>query len=246
VIVAVALMFLVGCGIGAVLTRPVRESHHTTLSETAQSLTRSLRETFNDYGDAAGQAFRKDAFRAHFPKLEDRLEAWDQMRLAAGDAQGVLSRHLDADMTERGIVPEAYDTRTIKARAQADAIARAEGNASDHAPLEWEGYTTAGSNDTGPPYGVLAPKGERDWITLPPVQGESKAEWEKRGAEATGRVDAFLHDGPASAEPRARAFIGARARVEARKRDEVPALREALRLIEEREAPRVRRRCESC
>jgi hypothetical protein len=90
----------------AFLTRSVRESHAMVLNESARTAARHIESGMSvEYGDG----YRlKQAFRAHYKKLAARLDAWDDLRLAATEAQRVLGEHIEAAMVENELAVDTY------------------------------------------------------------------------------------------------------------------------------------------
>jgi hypothetical protein len=113
--------------------------------------------------------------------------------------------------------------------------------------LAWAGFTTAGHPEIlGPPFGVLKVVADQDWITLTPLDGETESEWNERAGKYNRRVDDLMATAYDSALPYARAVVEAEEQREDFKRDSLPAILEALQLVQAREAPRERHRCQSC
>ena len=235
-------------GIAAFLTRPVPPDHATAIRASAQALSRSLEsDRVCDYGDG----YKPDqAFRVHFKQLATRLAAWDAAVAAPAATERDLDQQIDTMMAEHGIPdPEAgYNVPRIKGYAHAVAIEHANGRLLEAPHFEWGGFTTAGHREIpGPPYGVLKPNdSETDWVSLTPLDGESEADWLARIEPYTQRVDALMAAVYASALPYAQAVSGAEDRLREFKQDALPDVLDALQLVEVREAPRVRHRCESC
>lgn len=63
------------------------------------------------------------------------------------------------------------------------------------------GYSTTAGIAVPGPYGVLNPKGERAWITLMPLEGESTEAWSLRAKEAIERVEGFCATVPSAPSP---------------------------------------------
>ncbi len=247
---ALGVAALVIGGVGAFLTRPVPPDHASTIKASAQALARSLESGKTcDYGDS----YKPDqAFCAHFPKLGERLMAWDELVAAPVIAAVALDRNLDALMAEHkvadGEADVGYNVPEIKKYARGLVMALARGQLQEAPHLEWAGFTTAGGGAPGPPAGLLRTNGSMsDWISLTPLDGETASKWNDRAGLYRDRVDAVLGAVHESALPYAQAILDAEQRLEDFKRDELPAILDALQLVHAREAPRARpHRCESC
>ena len=76
VVTAVAAAVVVVAGVGAFVTQPVSDSHCATLKASALNVARSIQgDRACDYGE---EGIGPDlAFHKHFPKLGERLMAWD-------------------------------------------------------------------------------------------------------------------------------------------------------------------------
>jgi hypothetical protein len=253
-VIALAVLGLVavlGGIVGAFLTRPVPSPHHDSLTASAQAISRSLEAgRVCDHGDdLAGQAFC-----AHFPKLRERLVAWDWAVLAPSQAQGALERQIDTMMAEWGVtdaeVVVGYNVPEITKYARGLAMARARGQIQEVPRLTWAGFTnapaTAGGQVTGMPEGQLRPNGGPDWISLRPLDSETAPQWNERADVYTQRVEGLLAAVYETALPYAQAVVAAEQQLEAFKQDEMPTILAALHLIQLREAPRQRHKCESC
>lgn len=256
-LVAVAVLAVVGVaalligGVGAFLTRPVREDHGATLKASAQTLSQSLESgRACDYGS---DGYRPDqAFCVHFKRLGERLAAWDAVAAAPAMSEHALDQQLDAMMAEREVTATeaevSYNLQPIKSYARVVAMEHASGRLPEAPHFEWRGFTTAGHPDVpGPPYGVLMVNGsETDWISLTPLDGETEADWLARIEPYKQRVDDLLAAAHADALPCAEAVLTAQEGLREFARDSAPAILDALRLVQDREAPRIRHRCESC
>jgi hypothetical protein len=170
---------------------------------------------------------------------------------APATAEHALDQRLDAMMAGWGITNEeviaGYNVPEIRKYAHALALARARGLAAEAPTFDWQGFTTAGGHVPGPPEGKLKPAGSiADWISLTPLDGESVPEWNERADAYTQRVDAFIAAVFADAFSHAAAVVADEQRLDDFKRDELPAILDALHRIREREAPRVRHGCDSC
>lgn len=252
VVTAVAAAVVVVAGVGAFVTQPVSDSHCATLKASALSVARSIQ------GDRAcdyGEGYRPDqAFHTHFPKLGERLTAWDGLVAAPAQAQGALERQIDTMMAEWGVTDAemvvGYNIPEITKYARGLALARARGQVQEVPHLTWAGFTnappTAGGQVTGPPEGQLRPNGGPDWISLRPLDGETVPQWNERADLYTQRVDGLMAAVYETALPYAHAVVAAEQQLEGFKQDERPTILAALRLIAVREPPRVRRGCESC
>lgn len=247
----VALVICVVCGVGAVLTRPVRDNHAGTLRASARSLLRSLESGSSDYGS---DGYRPEAaFDAHFGRLTGRLRRWDELRSDAGEAQRRLEDHVASAMQAQGIT-EVYNIRAIRTYTHDLALRHARGSAPQPPEFDWwrNRGTTAivpeAAPIPGPPEGWMRPyDGAQIWISLSPLDGETESEWKMRVGSYTERADVFVKVVHMSALPLAEAAVEAERRVTDFKRDELPAVAAALLLIQEREPPRWRPfRCESC
>jgi hypothetical protein len=154
-------------------------------------------------------------------------------------------------MSERKItgleLDVAYNVIEIKKYAYALAMARARGVVRAPPHIEWAGYSTAGGHIPGPPEGKLKPNGSiADWVSLEPLDGETADEWSDRASSYTQRVDAFVATIYVDAFSQSQVVLTAEQHLEGFKRDGLPAILDALQLVQEREAPRVRHGCESC
>ncbi len=250
-VVVASLVVVTGCGVAAVLTRPVRDSHDSALKATAESLARSLTASFNNYGE---NGYRPEqAFRSHYPRLWKKLERWDAVRLDAAEASRRLSEHVNQMLAENGINGDPYVPDALQSYAVDWALRRVRGD--DPPPaVQW------GRNfgTTAPVIGAPAMPGPQEgwlrpydfapiWVHLPPNPDETEDGWHTRASEHTDRIDAFLAGVAAGVTPFAQAMMDATRRVEDFKSDELPAVRDALALIGLREPPRARPfRCESC
>jgi hypothetical protein len=249
---AVGIAALLVGGVGAFLTRPVPPEHADTLRASALALGRALEsDRVCDYGNA----YKPDqAFRAHFPRLGERLAAWDTVVAAPAVSEQALDQRLDAIMAEHEVTagqPEViYNLPKIKRYAHTLAIERAHGRLLEPSQFVWGEATTAiNAGDIeilGPPFGVRLPFSGEDWITVTPLEGETKDDWLTRTEPYTQQVDAVMDATFASALPYAQAVLEAQERLREFKRDELPATLDALQLVQVREAPRVRHRCDSC
>lgn len=248
---ALGIAALVVGGIGAFLTRPVSENHAGTLKASALAVRQSLASGVAcDYG----QGYKPDqAFSAHFPVLSKRLAAWDAVVAGPTAAELALGQQIDAIMTEHKI-PDVeagvgYVVEPIERYAWTVAMERANGRLLEAPHFEWRIFTTAGHQEIpGSPYGVLTVGGsDTDWISLPPLDGETEDDWLARVTPYRRRVDAFMAATYERTLPCARAVLEAEQRLDDFKRDELPAVSDALELIRAREAPRARPRlCQSC
>jgi hypothetical protein len=246
-VLGIALL-LIG-GAYAFLTRPVSDGHAAVLKASAVSLAQSLGSgKMCDHGDGyrPGQAFR-----AHFPALGRELADWDEVVAAPDRTRHALDTYINSLMAERKMtgleLGVAYNVTEIKKYAAGLAMARAQGVVPEVPDLDWAGFSTAGGNIPGPPEGKLRPNGSiADWISLEPLPGETGDEWRERAESYTQCVDAFVATVYADISPHGQAVLTAERRLEDFKRDRLPATLEALQLVQEREAPRVRHGCESC
>ena len=249
VLVALGVVLLLIGGVAAFVTRPVSDAHDAVLKASAAAVAASL-ETGRacDYG---GGHKPGQAFCAHFPTLGKHLADWDDAVAAPSRSGRTLDNFIDAVMYERKMtgleLDVAYNVIEIKKYAYALATARARGVVREVPRLDWVGFGTVGGDIPGPPEGKLMPNGSiADWISLEPLPGETADEWRDRADSYTQRVDAFVATIYVDALPRAQAVVTAEQRLEDFKRDRLPALLDGLQLVQEREAPRVRHRCESC
>lgn len=234
----------------AFLTRPVRESHAAALNETAATVARRVESgMFTDYGDEHRDR-PMQAFRAHYKKLTARLDVWDDMRDGAAEAQRVLGEHIEAAMVEHEIAAGTYYLPRLLPFMRELAMDHARGQAPKPPRLEWHGFSSAETPGSpavpGPPYGRLGPVGDREWINLPPREHETTDQWGERARTCIERLERFIAATHASALPYGRAAVDAQEKVMAFKREQLSTILNALQLVQESEAPRVRRRCESC
>jgi hypothetical protein len=255
VVVALAVVgiaaLLVG-GVGAFLTRPVPPEHADTLRASALAVGRALEsDRVCDYGNA----YKPDqAFRAHFPQLGERLAVWDTVVAAPATSEDALDRRLDAIMAEHEVTagqPEViYNVPKIKRYAHVVAIERADGRLLEVPRFVWGEATTAtnaGELDIpGASFGVRLPFSGEDWITVTPLEDETRDDWLTRTEPYTQQVDAVMDATFANALPYAQAVLEAQERLREFKRDELLTILDALQLVQVREAPRIRHGCESC
>ena len=124
-------------------------------------------------------------------------------------------------------------------------MGQAEGHTSEPPRFEWGRASSAGG--PGPAYGVIGPGSSIDWIVVPPLDDETQDQWEARSQDYIDRLEGFIAAVYASSLAAARVAVQTRKDVEKFKQEAVPALREALQLIQEREPVRVRQfGCETC
>jgi hypothetical protein len=245
------LLVCAGCGTATILTRPVPKAHDETLKETAKRLAQTL-----DMSSVHGvEGYRPgQAFQAHFERLSARLDAWKSVQERAANAQAALDRHVDAAMDEYDLPHGDYNRPTIHSWACDLALRRAAGEVSEAPCFDWwRNYvTTAVEPDEapiqGPTEGALRPFDGADyWVYLTPNDGENRREWMDRARERTQRVDAFVGAVYESTLREAKAVLRTQARVKSFRQDELPAIRDTLDLIQEREPPRSRPfRCPTC
>lgn len=238
---------VIGCAM-AFLTRPVRENHAAALHETARIVERHIESgMFVEYGD--GQR-SKQAFRAHYKKLAVCMDAWDDLRVAAGEAQRVLGEHIEAAMVEHELAVGTYNWSRLLPVMRELAMDYARGEAPEPPRFEWRGFSSAVTPGSpavpGPPYGSLGPVGDQEWISLPPGEHETTDQWRARARTHIERLERFIAATHASALPYGRAAVEAQQKVTSFKREQLPAILDALQLVQEREAPRALHRCESC
>lgn len=232
----------------AFLTRTVRESHAMALNESARTVVRHIESgMFVEYGDGHR---REQAFRAHYKKLAAQLDAWNDLRLAAAEAQRVLGEHIEAAMVEHELAVDSYRWSRLMPFMRELAMSHARGEAPEPPHLTWRGFSSAETPGSpavpGPPYGSLNPVGNQEWISLPPREHETTDQWRERARTHIGRLERFIAVTYASALPHGRAAVEAQRKVMTFKREQLPAILDALQLVQEREAPRERHRCESC
>jgi ribosomal protein L13 len=92
----------------------------------------------------------------------------------------------------------------------------------------------------------MGPDGSTDWISLPPNEDETRDQWWERGEIYRERIERLIAHAWKDMLPYAQTAVAEQERVAAFQRDELPAIRDALRLIQIRESPRQRHRCETC
>lgn len=165
---------VIGC-VMAFLTRPVRENHASALNETARIVARHIESgMFIEYGDGRRP---KQAFRAHYKKLAACLDAWDDLRVVAGEAQRVLGEHIEAAMVEHELAVDTYSWPRLLPVMRELAMDHARGQAPEPPRFEWCGFSSAVTPGSpavpGPPYGSLGPVGDQEWISLPPREHET-------------------------------------------------------------------------
>jgi hypothetical protein len=240
--IAGGLAVVIG-GIGAFVTRPVPADHAATLKASARSLQQGLESRFCDYGEGYNP---RQAFCAHYSKLGEKLQEWDELRAAAAEAQRLVGVKVDELMAEHGIVSGNYNLDQIRGHVRGLGMERANGRLTELPSIEWAWTTTAGGMVPGPPVGVLGPGPSIDWILLPPLDGETRDDWRERATPFVERIEGFRRAAFDGVFPSAEVACQAAERVAAFKRDALPTISDALRLIELREAPRIRHRCESC
>jgi hypothetical protein len=247
-VTAVAAVVSVVAGVGAFVTQPVSEQHAAVLRRTAATLEGSLAS--GDPANYGGNGYRPEqAFSTHFPKLGKRLAAWDEMVGAPGAIWHSYMQRVDALMAEHGVTAPTFDVSIISAHMRAFCeMSEALGDAVVRPPFQWSGFSSAGHPDVpGPPYGTLRPYlASADWIILTPLDGESESEWRARADLLIAKADAFAEAAYASVPYYVRAIRDANGHLDEFKQAELPAIVDALKLIQAREAPRVRHRCESC
>jgi hypothetical protein len=263
-LVAVLVLALVGAiaALGgftlAFLSRPVSDAHCATLKASALSVAQSIEsDLVCNYGDG----YRPDqAFRAHFPTLVKRLAAWDTTVDAPQATTQALHHHLDTAMAEAGItMPQithpahvntepSYNPTPIRAYLPAVAMDRAEGRLQQVPQLTWRGFGGPGGvQGGGSPVGVFMPgRANDDWISVPPLDGESQDDWQARAQPYMDRVDALVATVYDSGSPYATAVLDARRQLQSFKATDAQTILDALHLVQAREAPRRRRGCESC
>jgi hypothetical protein len=247
-VVAIAVLggaaLLIG-GISAFLTRPVRPDHAHAIGASALALERSLKAgNACDYGDS----YKPDqAFCAHFPKIGMRLTAWDEQITAPATVRESFDQHIDVLMAEHKMAMPDYNIPEITKYMQMLLVMRhAHGDALTPAHFAWTGHSTAGHSELGA-WGTLQPyKDAADWISLTPLDGETEDEWLVRTKPLTNTADAFATAADANIMPYVEALADAEQHLEDFKRDELPAILDALQLVQAREAPRVRLQCKSC
>ncbi len=245
-------------GIGAFVTQPVSDTHWAMLKASASSVAQSIEsDQVCDFGDG----YRPDqAFRAHFPTLAKRLGAWDTTVQAPHTATQALHDHVDAAMAEAGITmppithpahvntEPSHNPTPIRSYLLAVAMNCAEGRLQQVPRLTWRGFGGPGGvHGGGGPVGVFMPgTAADDWISVPPLDGESQDDWQARAQPYMDRVDALVATVYDSGLPYATAVLDARRQLQNFKQTDMPGILDALRLIGAREAPRRRHRCESC
>jgi hypothetical protein len=249
VVVALAVIgiaaLLVG-GVGAFLTRPVPPEHADTLRASALAVSRALEsDRVCEYGDDPA----KQAFCAHFPKLARRLAVWDELVSAPTKLQGSFEHDINAQMAGHGIEAPTFDVNTISAYMRAFLeMSAAHGDAVVQPSFQWSGFSTAGHPEIpGPPFGVLLPyPGSANWIILTPLDGESESEWQARADPLIEKADAFAEAAHASVPEYVLALNDAKQRLNEFTEHDLPTILDALRLVQAREAPRVRHGCDVC
>jgi hypothetical protein len=233
-------------GVCAFITRPVDDEHGSRLKASAEALGGSLDRLELDYGAGYRAAA---AFGAHFAKLGANLREWDRLRIEAGNAQAALGQHIEAAIDGRDIVAD-LDLPLITGRLRGVALARAAGEVEELPSIEWGRATTAvdPGQETipGPPYGVLNVGPGGDWVGLPPLDGETRTAWSARADHVIDQLESTFLALFDSALPYAERATETTARVNAYKGDELPVVRDALELVQNREAPRRRHRCPQC
>lgn len=247
VLATLGVIAVLAGGVGAFLTRPVRENHAAELKASAESLDRSLESAVCEYG--AGYNI-KQAFCAHYPKLGATLTAWDELRATVAEAQRLLGVSIDALMADHGIAQGNYNVDRVRGYVRWLGMERVNGRMQELPRIEWATTTTAvpaGSPAIpGPPVGVLGPGRSIDWIFLPPLAGETSDAWHERSTAFVEHLEGFIEAAFESTIPDAEAARQAAERVAAFQQDQLPVLRDALHLIQIREPPRQRYRCEAC
>jgi len=249
VLVALGVVLLLLGGVVAFVTRPVSDAHDAVLKASAAAVVASLEA--GRAGDYGGGHKPGQAFCAHFPTLGKHLADWDQAVAAPSGLEHALDVFIDSMMYEREMtgleLDVAYNVIEIKKYGHGLAMARARGVVKEPPQIEWAGYSTAGGHVPGPPEGKLKPNGSiADWISLEPLDGETADEWSDRAGAYTQRVDAFVAAVYADMWTHAQAAVTAEQHFEDFKRDKLPAILDALQLVQEREAPRMRHGCDSC
>ena len=232
----------------AFLTRPVRESHAIALNESARTVVRHIESgMFVEYGDGHRS---KQAFRAHYKKLAGCLDAWDDLRLAGAEAQRVLGEHIEAAMLEHDLAVDTYCWPRLMPFMRELAMDHARGEAPEPPHLEWQGFSSAETPGSpaipGPPYGSINPVGDQEWISLPPREHETADQWRERARTHIERLERFVAVTHASAKTHGQVAVEAQQGVMTFKREQLPAILDALELLQDREAPRQRHRCGSC
>jgi hypothetical protein len=258
VVLVLTLLGAIGaiiCGVAAFVTRPVVPVHADNLRTTARLLAASL-----SAGDpcAYGSTYRPDqAFHAHYGRLADHLSYWDGCLQARLDAEQLLETRIGEAMQDHGIVnaddigshDAIFNLPVIRGQMRALLHGRAKRGDISPAGWKWTRNTTAGLTDDGAQGGLQAPGGS-DWVFILPAPAETAAAWNARAGEVETTLAGFITATCASATPCAEAVaavIASEAQIEDFQHDRLPSILGALKLIELREAPRVRRRaCESC
>jgi hypothetical protein len=242
------------CGVAAFVTRPVVPVHADNLRATASLLADSLTAGVScNYGGG----YRPDqAFHAHFGRLGKHLSYWKDCLQARADANQLLEQGIHDAMKTHGIVnaddlgphDARFDLSVVTSRMRVLLHARAKDGDASPVSWEWTYHTTAGVTDSGRE-GALQ-EGGHNWVFIVPAPAESATAWRTRADEAATTLNGFISAAcaPATAcAAAATAVVAAETRIEDFERDRLPSILGALKLIELREAPRVRRRtCESC
>lgn len=254
-VVALAALGVIALAVGSVgafLARPVRDNHADELRASAQVAKRGLTSGFCGYGDdpdASKPKPRQSAFCAHFPRLAARLSAWDEVREAAAEAQRLLGVAID-DLMAAHEIADGFNVDRIRGYMRGLAMERAHGRLHELPAIEWGWTTTAvepGDLEIpGARVGGLGPDASTDWISLVPFDGETRAEWRGRAEPLIERFEAFRLTAWENTVSEAQVARDAAARVTVFQHDELPAVGRALDLVQKREAPRVRRKCEAC
>jgi hypothetical protein len=241
------LLLLTVGSVGSFLTRPATAEHAAALKASILAVRGSLEAgTVCDYGQ---DGYHPDqAFHAHFPLLGSKLAAWDSALDQIVVAERSLDRRIEFLLGAHAMTSdEHFQLPPIKRLGLEVAMAHARNQEAECPTFEWRGFSNAGECDHhGPPYGALQPWSGEDWILLPPEDDESVGEWNARAEKYTRQVDNFVGSAHHSALPYSQLVTTAEERLQAFKMDELPALLDALRLLQSREASPIRRGCESC